>query len=297
MGEMKGHENHDFMDHHEMTEKIYDRMAQESRNSSSKEKKRFPNWEDTVKAIKNWIDEDEREVTDITSPPTLPHSYHIGDLVNCNGLTDEWWRWLISTPVANSPAYGLVQTTPFTPTLFKTSSGSNTARAYMVGISAFKKSPPDVKRIVLTEAIPTLIPVYNMAAGAEEFLFDEKSGKVNVPENQIGEKLTKIVLDDICGLRDFEATLDGHDISGCTVVRKVPYTVENIPNDNIMKVPEERLGNKNSMRVCHGGLYLELNPNSPKMAAGDHLLYIRAKSLFYEIEAQVHMSILTAITK
>ncbi len=294
MAAMEAHETNDgFMSMKEMKEKICNRMAQDKRDSTAEEKKRFPNWDNTLKTIKNWIYDDEINIqNDPRFRLLMPHQERIGGLVDCNKLTDEWWRWIITTPIGNSPVYGLVQSAPFVPTLFKTVDGDRSARAYMVGISAFKKNPPDVKRIVLTEAIPTLIPVYNMAAGAEEYLFDEKRARVTVSEEQLGEELTKIVLDDICSLRDFEAVLDGHDIAGCTVVRKQPYVIENIPSDNVMKVPDNRLGNKNSMRVCHGGFYLEFK----EMKAGDHLLYLRAKSRFYEIEAEVHVSALTAIT-
>ena len=76
------------------------------------------------------------------------------------------------------------------------------------------------------------------------------------------------------------------------VLRKDPMQIFNVPRDNIMGLPAERLGDKNSMKICHGGLYVLLNPDSVVLRRGEHLMVIDVKSVNYEIEAKVHISVM-----
>jgi hypothetical protein len=48
------------------------------------------------------------------------------------------------------------------------------------------------------------------------------------------------------------------------------------------------------MNVCHGGFYILLNPESEAMNRGEHLLYFKALSVNYEVEAKVHVGVITA---
>ncbi|MGH9965984.1 MAG: hypothetical protein ACRD5E_14325 [Nitrososphaeraceae archaeon] len=226
----------------------------------------------------------------------LSHSFQVGGIIDCNGLTDEWWRWALRTPINSSPSYGLTQEGIISPHLFRKDHDGKTAKVYMIAVSAFKSSPPDVKKIVVTDRIPILFPIYNVSATVEEHLWDSKRTPKQNTASLLGDqsaKLTEIVLDDLCGIYSFDVNYDHIPIEGCTVLRQHEYKIESIPRENMVGVPAERLGNMNSIRVCHGGLYLLLNNNSDAMSAGEHLLSIKVLSVNYEVETKIHLNVQT----
>jgi hypothetical protein len=223
---------------------------------------------------------------------TIPHTHKISDALDCCDLTDEWWKTFLTNPFDSSPLYAQPQLGFTDPFLFNRFESKNVAKAYMIGISGFKS--PDIRRIVIAEKLPILIPVYNMSAAAEEQLWDSNRQAVSVDENEISRTLTEIVVDDLCGLYQIEAKFDNMPITGCTVLRTNSYLVPNIPNNNVRAVPSDRLGQGKSMRVCHGGFYILLNPENEAMRRGEHLLYFKAFSVNYEVEAKVHIGIIAS---
>ena len=243
------------------------------------------------KLIEDWVKE--KTGADIQDTRTLSTAHKVAGYMDCNELTDEWWRCFLTNPFDTSPLYAPPQLGFTSPFLFKRhGSNINAARVYMIGLSGFRS--PDVRRIVVTERLPILIPVYNMSAAAEEQLWDPNRQAISVNENDISRTLTEIVVDDLCGLYHMVAEFDKKPITGCTVLRNVSYRVPDIPGDNVRGVPSERLGPEKSMNVCHGGFYILLNPESEAMNRGEHLLYLKALSVNYEVEAKVHIGVITA---
>lgn len=241
--------------------------------------------------IEDWVKEKSGAVMQDTR--TLHPADKVAGSMDCNDLTDEWWRCFLTNPFDTSPLYAPAQPGFTSPFLFKKNgSNVNVAKVYMIGLSGFKS--PDVRRIVVTERLPILIPVYNTSAAAEEQLWDPDRQAVSVKDNDISRTLTEIVIDDLCGLYQMVAEFDKKPITGCTVLRNVSYKVPNIPRDNVRGVPSERLGPEKSMNVCHGGFYILLNPESEAMNRGEHLLYFKALSVNYEIEAKVHIGVITS---
>lgn len=240
--------------------------------------------------IEEWVKERRENIKDTRC---LTHSHKVAGLMNCNELTDEWWRCFLTNPFDASPLYASALPGFTSPLLFKRhESNINVAKAYMIGLSGFKY--PDIRRIVVTERLPILIPIYNMSAAAEEQLWDSDRQAISVKENDISGALTEIVVDDLCGLYEMVAKFDNKPITGFTVLRNVSYHVPNIPRDNVRGVPSERLSPEKSLNVCHGGFYILLNPESEAMKMGEHLLYFKALSVNYEVEAKVHIGIITA---
>jgi hypothetical protein len=241
--------------------------------------------------IEDWVKEKRGEY--LRDNRTLPRAHKVAGFMDCDELSDEWWRCFLTNPFETSPLYAPAQPGFTSPFLFeKHASDINVARVYMIGLSGFKS--PDVRRIVVTERVPILIPVYNMSAAAEEQLWDSDRHAVSVEQSDISKTLTEIVVDDLCGLYQMVAKFDKKPIKGCAVVRNVTYQVPNIPRDNVRGVPSERLGINKTMNVCHGGFYILLNPDSEAMNKGEHLLYFKALSVNYEVEAKVHIGMLAA---
>jgi hypothetical protein len=241
--------------------------------------------------MEGWVKE--KRGAEMQDDRTLPSAHKVAGFMNCNDLTDEWWRYFLTNPFDTSPLYAPAQPGFTSPFLFKRhASNNNVAKVYMIGLSGFKS--PDVRRIVVTERAPILIPVYNVSAAAEEHLWDPNRQAISVEQSDISSTLTEIVVDDLCGIYHMVAEFDKKPIKGCTVLRNVSYQVPNIPRDNVRGVPLERLSIKQSMNVCHGGFYILLNPDSQAMNRGEHLLYFKALSVNYEVEAKVHIGILAA---
>jgi hypothetical protein len=212
--------------------------------------------------------------------------------MNYNDLADEWWRCFLTNTFEMSPLYAAPQPGFTNPFLFRNHMrSSNVARAYMIGLSGFRY--PDVRRIVVTERAPILIPVYVTSAAAEEHLWDPDQHGIKAAPGDISRILAEMVVDDLCGLHHLEAEFDKKPICGCTVLRNITYQVTGIPDNNVRGVPSERLSKGRSMNVCHGGFYILLNPASEAMKRGEHLLYFKAFSVNYEIEAKVHIGVLT----
>jgi hypothetical protein len=237
--------------------------------------------------LKNWVNIDEGDNR------TLPYFHNVTSFTNCNELTDEWWRLFLTNPLDKSPLYTSAQS-GFTVPFFLQRHWDRTTilKAHMIGLNPFKN--PDVRRIVVRERAPILIPVYNMSAALEEQLWDPNLETIGVDESYRSRALTETIVDDLCGIYEMSATLDNIPINGCTVLRNVPIVVHNIPSDNVRGVPSERLSHKNSMNVCHGGYYIILNPDSGTLTRGEHLLHFKALSVNYEIEAKVHIGVLAA---
>jgi len=240
--------------------------------------------------INEWVYE--KKAYGMHDSRSLSRLHKVGGLLNCNDLADEWCRCFLTNPFDSSPLYAPPQQGFTSPFLFKKHAASSVVKIYMIGVSGFRT--PDLRRIVMTERVPILIPIYNISVAAEEHLWDPELGDVSEDHGDTSKALTSIIIDDLCGLYHIEAEFDKKPISGCTVVRCIPYEVHNIPANNVRGVPSGRLGANSSMNVCHGGLYVLLNPDSEAMNKGEHLLYFKALSVNYEIEAKVHIGVLAA---
>lgn len=265
----------------------FDRRAERSRS----DKVFLPSKSFFEKLLKKWVNPG--VVDHEVDKRTLSYPHDQVSFTNCNDLIDEWWRLFLTNPLDISPLYSSGHsgfTVPFL--LRRHQNETRTLKAHMIGLNPFKS--PDVRRIVLRERAPILIPVYNMSAAAEEQLWDLNLDEKIRDKSYISRELTEIIVDDLCGLYEISATLDNVPISGCTVLRNVPFEVQNIPSDNVRGVPSDRLSHKNSMNVCHGGYYIMLNSESETLTRGEHLLHFKAQSVNYEIEAKVHIGVVAA---
>jgi hypothetical protein len=241
------------------------------------------------KLIEDWVKD--RKGSGVQDGRTVPRDHKIAGFMDYHNLTDEWWKCFLTNPFETSPLYAPPRTGHTSPFIFSNNgTDQSTAKAYMIGISGFRF--PDVRKIVVTERVPILIPVYVTSAAAEEQLWDPDRQSVSVGQNDLSRTLTDIIVDDLCGLYDIYAELDKKPINGCTVLRNRAYQVPNIPSDNVRGVPSDRLGINNSMNVCHGGFYIVLNPDSEVLNRGEHLLHLKAHSVNYEVEAKIHIGII-----
>jgi len=231
-------------------------------------------------------------------PMTAPHMGTLpGSDIDCDQLVDRWMKWAYTLPGKANPitlpglGYGGATVATENIFLFKEAGAS----AYFTAVSPFKHHDPDVIRIFITERdAPLLVPVY----------FVETSKQEN-PSMKTSADFLTFIKKDLSGIKDIEATFDDEEIFGCCVIRKEPIEIGDIPKDNIIGIPEERLQkNNNKIDMYHGGLWLLLNPERfnygndkggtriPALTKGDHLLYFKASSINYEVEAKIQISVL-----
>jgi hypothetical protein len=211
-------------------------------------------------------------------PRAVPHHELIGGKFDCDLLTDEWLKFFLTLPAKANPigmsAAGYINSTQAENVhLFK----SGGAAVYLVAVSPAK---PDKVRIVITERHPVLISIYYA-----------ETSKLETPSLDTEKKLTDLIKDDLAGIREVTATFDEEPVYGCCVIRNKTLRIPNMPKDNILAIPSERLEkNDYTVDLYHGGLWLLLNASN--FTPGDHMVDFKAKSINYEIEGKIEISAL-----
>jgi hypothetical protein len=210
-----------------------------------------------------------------------------GDHFDCDLLVDEWYKWFLTTPVSSNSdgsragwyadrnSYGDRNVFSF---------NKRNTFAYFIASAPFQ-DPFDVRRAIITREAPLLVPLYNVCAAREECpTYDD-------------DRLNDLVLKDLKGIREnsVEVLFDGEDRKdkdGCMVVRnKEPLEISNVPEENVLGIPKERLQESNhTIHVFHGGFWLLIRESELK--AGDHLLLFKARSKNYEMSAKIIITVL-----
>ena len=209
---------------------------------------------------------------------TYGHNDPIGSgYFTCDTVVDEWFRWFLTTPVSEND-----MTNPQDPYGTKSSSlmDKQGTFVYFAAASPFQE-PHDFKRIVMDKRAPLLVPLYNMVASVQD-----NPSLMRDPENIEGQ-LTEIVKKDLTQIHGdtVVAYLDGEPFYGCCVIRNKLLKIANIPPYNVLGIPQDRLQENNStIELCHGGFWLLIKEE--KLTPGDHLLYFKAHSPNYEMQAK-----------
>jgi hypothetical protein len=247
-----------------------------NRSTVKPKKDRYP--------FEDWFKADKAGEEHTHHPFTYGHNEKIGNgTFSCDTLTDEWYRWFLTTPVSEN-----AMTNPSNPYI-KNPSGlmdKNGTFVYLAAASPFQE-PHDFKRIFLTRKAPLLVPIYNIVASIQDspsLASDPETVEVNLTE-QVKKDLAMINGDTV------EAYFDGEPFFGCCVIRNKLLKISNIPSDNVLGIPQDRLQESNfTLELCHGGFWLLIKEE--KLTPGDHLLYFKAHSPNYEMRAKL---LLTAI--
>ena len=208
-----------------------------------------------------------------------------GDYYDCELLTDEWFRWFLSTPVSKHPFTNkgtvyMEGTYGEDGNLFFMSKRG--ARVYFTTASPYEE-PRDVKYITMTEKASLLVPVYNTCAST-----------LMSPSLDSKQKLVNSIISDLLGIKPntVKATFDEIEFPGCCVIREDPVTITNIPDDNAIGIPAKRLRENNSTaEIYHSGFWLLIRED--KLTPGDHELVFEAKSKNYQMKAILSIACLT----
>jgi hypothetical protein len=213
------------------------------------------------------------------------HTIIPGGIFNCETITDAWFQWFLSTPKQSNPyanpGSASTDRNSYSDTNAFLFDNRNTL-VYFTTASPFQR--PDFRRIVITRNAPLLVPVYNVVTSPALYTMKTDDEYVSL----VTKDLEGIIPDTV------EAKFDGEFIYGCSVIRKKPLKIYNVPKDNVHAIPENRLIDSNfSIDVYHGGFWLLIKEE--KITPGDHLLYFKAQSINYEIEANILISALVGV--
>ena len=212
----------------------------------------------------------------------IMYSHHegiTGGSLKCDTATDEWYKWFLQTPGSQHPMLNPASQGTYggTGAHFFRRGDSN---VYFATASPFQE-PHDFRRITMTQKAALLVPAYNVIASKD--MYPEASDDICI----------EMVKEDLCQIKPdtVSAKLDDKAIYGCSVVRDTPLAVANIPKDNIIGIPEDRLNQSGSViHIYHGGFWLEVRmDNQPR---GDHLLTFSVKSNNYEISVKMLVTLL-----
>lgn len=204
---------------------------------------------------------------------------------DCNLLTDEWFKWFLTTPRPRNPYSRLGEGNRGESELYGEENAFQMQKrgtaVYFTTASPFQV-PADVKTITLTTNAPLLVPVYNVYASREMF-----------PSLNNDEDLQVEVISDLLGIKPetIKAKIDGQTIEPCCVIRKKPLRIDNIPDDNVAGIPKDRLNESGrALNIFHGGFWMLITPET--LGAGDHLLEWRVDSANYKIDVQMPINAL-----
>jgi hypothetical protein len=213
-----------------------------------------------------------------------PHDMIAGNY-NLETLTDEWYKWFLTTPLPSNPVThpnnsGYDKTSYLDRNVFLFNKGD--VSVYFTVTSPFLN--PDRRTIIMTRRVPLLVPVYTKLASPE--IFPSLS-------NYTSSQMVEFIVRDLANINGkmIQTIFDGEEIYGCCVLRIEPLKITNIPDDNILGLPANMLGNQGStVEIYHGGFWLLLREEI--FTPGDHLLFLRAQSINHEMEAKIQIKTL-----
>lgn len=285
--------NKDFMNEQEIQKNLKKRI-QENRNRLAKKNAERRIWAGTKeKRIEDmnregdplpWIEPDDDENNVITQHGKTKHEFtyrHMEPLdkeekYTCDTLTDKWFEWFLRTPASISTFTYPSQSYEDTSLLGGRNAflfHDNDTSVYFASATPFQE--PDVTTITMTNQAPLLVPLYNMSASTEDH-----------PSKGTEEELKELIIEDLSGIIQLRAWFDRVPIEGCCVIRQKRLRITNIPTDNVIGIPEDRLLKSNhSIETCHGGYWLLIKKE--KLTPGDHLLEFMAYSKNYEMAAKI----------
>ena len=116
-----------------------------------------------------------------------------------------------------------------------------------------------------------------MSAGYQEF-----------PSCDSEEKLINLIITDLMELdpESVKVTFDGDEITGCCLIRSNCQNISDIPNNNAIGIPQDRLAkSNNTVNLCHAGLYCIFKPDI--LTSGDHLITLEAKGKNFRMKAEI----------
>jgi hypothetical protein len=194
-----------------------------------------------------------------------------GGAMTCKDWTEKWWLWFLGMGEKENP---FVLTSPHLNTV-KRSKGNQPDE---LQLNSMKKSgqsvwylaapPYGVEGLVRVRVPPNwsiLASPYNAIAS---------------PEFYPNSSMTDVLNEDLDGVYNIYATLDGIRLTGCTVKEDKPFEGD-LPEENIFDGPAGK------HHLVQYGHWVFLKP--PPL--GDHLLHLHGHSKNYQLDITYHLMV------
>jgi hypothetical protein len=214
----------------------------------------------------------------------MEHERHemVGDK-DCNGWTVEWWKWLLSKSIEESPLMVIGHAGPDRYIAGQpTEMQQRTMKEHGESVWFRCPSPYSGDRMVRLD-----IPLGNWSILATPYVCTASTE--NYPSLKTTPQLSKLVHDDVAGIYDLWAKLDGTSLN-CQLVDMTDEQTEidGIAPKNIFGIDNKTLmQTNNTIRMVQCGYWIWLKP----LTRGDHLLHLHGYSKKYELDMKFNLSV------
>jgi hypothetical protein len=212
------------------------------------------------------------------------HGRHemVGDK-DCNDWTVEWWKWLLSKSIEENPFMVIGHAGPDRYIAGQpTEMQQRTLKEHGESVWFLCAAPYSGDRMVRLN-IPEgnwsiLASPYNAIASTEIY-----------PSLKTTAQLSKLVHDDVAGIYDLWAKLDGTSLNLQVVDMTDEQTeIEGIAPKNMFGIDNKTLMPKNNIiRMVQCGYWIWLKP----LTLGDHLLHLHGHSMNYELDMKFNLCV------
>lgn len=206
----------------------------------------------------------------------------VGDK-DCNGWTVEWWKWLLSKNDDENP-FTVFGHAP--PERYIAAQPNEMQQKCMKehGQSVWFLCPSPYSgdhmiKISIPKGLWSILATpYVAMASTEEY-----------PSLKTTAQLSKLVHDDVSGIYDLWAKLDGTSLKGCMInMTEKLVEIDNIPMKNMFGIDKDVIREKNGkIKMVQYGWWIWLKP----LKLGDHLLHLHGYSKNYELDIKFQLAV------
>ena len=200
-----------------------------------------------------------------------------GDPMTVKDWTEEWWKWLLGIEEKDNP---YVPTSPHLntneriranqPNEVQTSSMKKAGQSVWFLAAAPYGVEGGIARVKVPPNYSLLGSQYNAIASQEFY-----------PSHKTHESLTNLLKEDLDGVYELYATLDGISLDGCTVKPDGRSFPGHLPAKNIFD------GKPGTHNLVQHGHWVFLKPLTP----GDHWLHLHGYSKNYRLDITYHLMV------
>ena len=214
----------------------------------------------------------------------MEHERHemVGDK-DCNGWTVEWWKWLLGKSIEESPFMVIGHAGPDRYIAGQpTEMQQRILKEHGESVWFLCAAPYSGDRIVRLN-----IPVGNWSILASPY--NSIASTENYPSLKTTAQLSKLLHDDVDGIYELWAKLDGTSLN-CQLVDMTDEQteIEGIAPKNMFGIDNKTLMQKNNtIRMVQCGYWIWLKP----LTLGDHLLHLHGYSRNYELDMKFDLSV------
>jgi hypothetical protein len=212
------------------------------------------------------------------------HGRHemVGDK-DCNDWTVEWWKWLLGKSIDESPFMVIGHAGPDRYIAGQpTEMQQRILKEHGESVWFLCAAPYSGDRIVRLN-----IPVGNWSILASPY--NSIASTENYPSLKTTAQLSKLLHDDVDGIYELWAKLDGTSLN-CQLVDMTDEQteIEGIAPKNMFGIDNKTLMQKNNtIRMVQCGYWIWLKP----LTLGDHLLHLHGYSRNYELDMKFDLSV------